>query len=326
MPHSALPPAQKINVGEVNLSVHLAGPEDGVPVLLMHGWPELASSWAQQIEDLSKAGYRVIAADNRGFGASDIPHEIEAYGVDRLVGDFTGLLDALGIEKAVWIGHDWGGILMWHAACLVPDRFLGAAGVNTPHLPRGALPPTEVFKQMAGDDHYIVAMQDEAFDDFYVGQEEAFFDFVFAGPPPSADLDKLPPSVTHLPKRFEKFLKGGGLKSEDDVVVPAEARAHYAEVYKHSGFRGGFNWYRNFDANWERLGGVDHRLSMPCLMVAAECDFMLPPKLSGWMPALCSDLEMNVIEEIGHWTMYEAGDELSRILLDWLGRRFPNTA
>ena len=112
MSHPPMPPAQRIDVGEVTLSVHLAGPEDGVPVLLMHGWPELALSWAQQIEDLAKAGYRVIAADNRGFGASDAPHPVEAYGVDHLVGDFTGLLDALGIEKAVWVGHDWGGILM----------------------------------------------------------------------------------------------------------------------------------------------------------------------------------------------------------------------
>ena len=73
MSHPPMPPAQRIDVGEVTLSVHLAGPEDGVPVLLMHGWPELALSWAQQIEDLAKAGYRVIAADNRGFGASDAP-------------------------------------------------------------------------------------------------------------------------------------------------------------------------------------------------------------------------------------------------------------
>ncbi len=324
MSHPPMPPAQRIDVGEVTLSVHLAGPDDGVPVLLMHGWPELALSWAQQIEDLAKAGYRVIAADNRGFGASDAPHPVEAYGVDHLVGDFTGLLDALGIEKAVWVGHDWGGILMWHAACLVPERFLGAIGVNTPHLPRGSVPPTEVFRERGGEDHYIVAFQDEAMDEFFAGREEDFFAFSFTGPAPSADLDKLPDSITHLPKRFDNFVARGGLKSEDDCVVPPEVRKVYAETYARTGFRGGMNWYRNFDANWERLGGVDHRLSMPCQMISAECDYMLPPKLAGWMPMLCKDLDMNVIEDIGHWTQYEAPAELSELMLGWLQTRFPN--
>lgn len=322
MSHPPMPPARRVNVGEVTLSVHEAGPKDGLPVLLLHGWPELALSWAAQIEALAGAGYRVIAPDNRGFGASDAPHETSAYHVDRLTGDIAGLLDALGIKKAVIVGHDWGGILMWMAACLIPERFLGAVGVNTPHLPRGARPPTDVFRELGGDEHYIVRFQDEAADTLFAGRERDFFDFVFGAPPPSADLGKLPPSVSHLPKRFERFIERGGLKSEDDVVVPQAARAEYARIYAQSGFRGGLNWYRNFDANWQRMGGVDHRLSMPCLMISAECDFMLPPKLTAWMPALCKDLEMHVIPEIGHWTQYEAPDALNAYLIDWLGRRF----
>lgn len=318
-----MPEPVRIDCGEVCLSVHMAGPEDGLPVLLLHGWPELALSWSKQIPILAEAGYRVIAPDNRGFGASDGPEEIAAYGIDRLVGDISGLLDALKIEKALMIGHDWGGIVMWHAACLIPDRFLGAVGVCTPHLPRGAQPPTDVFRQMAGDEHYIVRMQDEALDEFWVGQEEDFFAFTFMPPPPSADFDRLPPSVSHLPRRFELWLKRGGLKSEDDCVMPADMRSIYAEAYKKTGFRTGFNWYRNMDANWERMGGVDHRLSLPCLMISAECDFMLPPTLTRFMPALCRDVEFNIIEEIGHWVQYEASDDLNAILLDWLGRRFP---
>lgn len=322
MTHPPMPPARRINAGEVTLSVHEAGPETGLPVLLLHGWPELAVSWAAQIEALANAGYRVIAPDNRGFGASDAPEAVEAYGIDNLVGDISGLLDALGIERAVMVGHDWGGILMWHAACLIPERFLGAVGVNTPHLPRGARPPLDVFREMGGEEHYIVRFQDETADTLFAGRERDFFDFVFGAPPPSADLAKLPPSITHLPARFERFVARGGLKSEDDVVVPGDARIHYADTYARTGFRGGINWYRNFDANWERMGGVDHRLSMPCLMISAECDFMLPPKLTAWMPALCSDLEMHVIEGIGHWTQYEDPDALNAHLIDWLERRF----
>lgn len=319
--HPPMPPARRIDVGEVTLSVHEAGPKDGPPVLLLHGWPELALSWAQQIKDLSEAGYRVIAPDNRGFGASDAPHAVEAYHVDRLIADLEGLLDALEIEKAIFVGHDWGGILMWHAATLIPHRFVAAVGVNTPHLPRGAVPPTEVFRERGGEEHYIVRFQDEAADRLFEGREEDFFAFSFGAPVAPADVDKLPASITHLPERFEKFVARGGLKSEHECVVPPEIRSQYAEIYARTGFRGGLNWYRNFDANWERLGGVDHRLSMPCLMIAAECDFMLPPKLAGWMPMLCKDFTLHVIEGCGHWTQYEAPLELSAVLLAWLEQR-----
>lgn len=320
--YPGLPEPVRVDVGEVSLSVHLLGPEDGVPVLLLHGWPELALSWAEPARTLAEAGYRVVVPDQRGFGASDAPAGTEAYGIDALVGDLTGLLDALGIEKAVWAGHDWGGIVMWHAACLVPERFLGAIGVNTPHLPRGAQPPTEVFRALAGEEHYIVRFQQPGVEDVFAGREDDFFAFIFGAPPPSGDLDKLPASITHLPKRFEAFVERGGLKSEDDAVVGSELRTVYADAYRRSGFSGGINWYRNLDANWARMGGVDHRLSLPCLMVSAECDFMLPPRLTAWMPALCSDLELEVIDEIGHWTQHEAPDQLSALMLSWLERRF----
>lgn len=323
MTYPDMPEPVRFDCGEVTLSVHLAGPEDGIPILLLHGWPDLALCWSDQIRVLAEAGYRVIAPDNRGFGASDAPTDIDAYAIDHLVGDLSRLLDALKIDQALMVGHDWGGILMWHAACLIPERFMGAVGVCTPHLPRGAQPPIEVFRQMAGDEHYIVRMQDEALDDFWVGQEEDFFAFTFMPPPPAADLEKLPASVTHLPKRFTKWTKRGGLKSEDDCVMPADRRQVYADAFARTGFRTGFNWYRNMDANWERMGGVDHRLSIPCLMISAECDFMLPPKLTRFMPALCKDVEFDILEETGHWVHYEAGEELNRILLDWLGRRFP---
>ena len=323
MTFPALPPARRIDVGEVALSIHEAGPADGTPVLLLHGWPELALSWAVQIEALASAGYRVLAPDNRGFGASDAPEGVASYGIDRLIGDVTGLLDALCIDRAVIVGHDWGGIVMWHAACLVPERLLAAVGVNTPHLPRGAQAPTETFKALGGSEHYIACFQEEGAEALFEGREDDFFAFVFGAPPPSADLDKLPGSITHLPKRFERFVERGGLRSEDDCVVAPELRARYANAYRRSGFRGGLNWYRNFDANWTRMAGVDHRLSMPVLMIAAECDVMLPPKLTGWMPALCSDLEIHIIEGVGHWTQHEAPEELNDLMLDWLTRRFP---
>ncbi len=314
------PAPTRIKTNGIELSVHLAGPEDGQPLLLAHGWPELAYSWKNQIGVLADAGYRVIVPDLRGFGGSDCPTDKASYTMDTLVADLTGLLDALGHETAVFVGHDWGGIIIWHAAMLAKARVVGAIGVNTPHLPRGSEPPTQAFREMGGADHYILRFQEPGYaEKIFTGREDDFFAFMMGKPPAADRLDGLYPHITHIPKMFERFTG----RDEADIVVGPEDRAYYVEAYRKSGFYGGINLYRNFDANWERMGGVDHRLAMPCLMVSADADFMLPPKLAGWMPALCKDVEFNVIEGCGHWTMWEHPEQLNAIMLDWLQRRFP---
>jgi len=314
------PAPTRIETNGVTLSVHLAGPEDGRPLLLAHGWPELAYSWKNQIKPLADAGYRVIVPDLRGFGASDCPTNVASYTMDEMVADLTGLLDALGHETVVFIGHDWGGIIIWHAAMLARDRVAGAVGVNTPHLPRGSEPPTAAFLAMGGPDHYILKFQEPGYAEaIFTGREDDFFAFMMGKPPRADDLDGLFPGITHIPKQFQAFTG----RPEDRMVVGPDDRAYYAEAYRRSGYDGGINLYRNFDANWERMGGVDHRLSIPCLMISADADFMLPPKLAAWMPALCSDLEHHTLEGCGHWTMWEQPDALNARLLDWLRRRFP---
>jgi pimeloyl-ACP methyl ester carboxylesterase len=314
------PAPTRIEVNGIELSVHLAGPENGQPLLLAHGWPELAYSWKNQIHVLAEAGYRVIAADLRGYGASDCPAGVENYTVDVMVADFTGLLDALGHETAVFVGHDWGGILAWHAAMLAKNRVAGVIGVNTPHLPRPSIPPTETFKEIGGEDHYILRFQEAGYaESRFEGREDDFFAFVFGAPPAPGQLDRLFPDATHIPKQFGNFTG----RDEDRIVVSAADRKVYADAYRKSGFETGINLYRNFDANWQRMGGVDHRLKLPCLMVAADSDFMLPPKLSAWMPALCSDVDINILEHCGHWTMWEQPDQLNALMLEWLERRFP---
>ncbi|MFY0639245.1 alpha/beta fold hydrolase [Maricaulis maris] len=314
------PTPQRIATNGIEISVHLAGPETGQPLLLVHGWPELAYSWKNQISVLAGAGYRVIAPDLRGFGGSDCPGGVDAYDIDTMIADLTGLLDALGHDKAVWVGHDWGGIITWHAAMLAADRFDGVIGVNTPHLPRGAQAPTEAFREIGGEDHYILRFQAPGYaESVFEGKEDEFFAFIFGSPPKIGKLEDYFPDITHIPAQFESF----NGRPEKRIVVKPEDRAVYAEAYRKTGFGPGINLYRNFDANWQRMGGVDHRLSLPCLMISAELDFMLPPKLAGWMPALCKDSEFAVIEGCGHWTMWEAPDELNAYLLDWLERRFP---
>ena len=124
----------------IALSVHQAGPDDGVPVVLCHGFPELAYSWRHQVRALSEAGFYAIAPDMRGYGASDSPEGIASFDLEHLTSDLAGLLDALEIERAVFAGHDWGGFVAWGMPIAYPERTAGVIGVNTPYVP---FPDTE---------------------------------------------------------------------------------------------------------------------------------------------------------------------------------------
>lgn len=311
------PAAQRLQTNGITLSVHIAGPENGLPVLLLHGWPELARSWINQIGPLSKAGFRVIAPDMRGFGASDATREISAYGIDTLVADMTGLLDTLKIERAVWVGHDWGGFVVWPAALLVPERVAGVVGVNTPHFPLPTSSPVSQLRAFAGDDHYIVRFQEEGLaESLLEGNEDRFFEFTFAKPPKRLPT-KISPDITHLLRRFSAFTG----RAEDDIAIPKAERALYVQAYKASGFRGGINYYRNLDANWAHMKNVDQTVRQPSLMIGAALDPFLPPAFMDGMEKRVPDLTKHVIKNCGHWTQWEAPDELSATMINWLQQR-----
>src|SRR5689334_22353153 len=95
---------------------------DGPGVVLCHGFPEIGYSWRHQLPALARAGFRAIAPDQRGYGGTDRPPAVGDYDIHHLTGDLVGLLDALGIERAVFVGHDWGGIVVWHMPLLHPTR------------------------------------------------------------------------------------------------------------------------------------------------------------------------------------------------------------
>ena len=316
---SDFPPAQRIRTNGIALSVHQAGPRDGLPVLLLHGWPELARSWKNQIGPLAAAGCRVIAPDMRGFGASDAPEDVAAYGIDTLIADMTGLLDALGHEQAVWAGHDWGGLIVWPAAVLVPERVAGVIGVNTPHLPRPPASPLDLLVQRFGEDHYFNRFQPEGLaESMLEGREDDFFAFIFTRLP--ARLARAAQAeITHLLKLFAAF--DPAAVQERHIAVPAHERARYAAAYRRSGFRGGINYYRNVTANWRRMAGVDLTVRQPALMIGAELDPFLPPVFMDGMEERVPDLQKHVIRGCGHWTQWEAPEALAALMTAWLRAR-----
>src|SRR6266536_2567931 len=127
---------------------------------MCHGFPESWYSWRHQFGVLAEAGFHVVAPDMRGYGQTDRPEEIEKYTILHLVGDMVGLLDALGVESAVIVGHDWGAPVAWHSALLRPDRFRGVIGLSVPFRPRGQARPTTMMPQNDEAVFYQLYFQD----------------------------------------------------------------------------------------------------------------------------------------------------------------------
>ncbi len=127
--------------------------------MFSHGFPELAYSWRNQIPALAAAGFHVLVPDQRGYGASDKPAAVDDYDIVHLTGDLVGVLDAFDVDKAVFVGHDWGGFIVWQMPFLHPERVAGVVGVNTPHVPRMPMPPVDLFRKAMGENFYIVWFQ-----------------------------------------------------------------------------------------------------------------------------------------------------------------------
>lgn len=294
----------------------------GPAVVLCHGFPELAYSWRHQVPALAAAGFRVLAPDQRGYGGTDRPDDVAAYDIHHLTADLTGLLDACGIARAVFVGHDWGGLVTWMMPLLHPDRTAGVVGVNTPYLPRAPMPPLAMLRAAFGEHHYIVHFQQPGVADAALAADvpRVFTRLVRRGVPPE--------EVAAVLARWGRMRTLVEVVQGDDVLgeplLSPEELAVYVEAFTRTGFTGGIDWYRNLDRNWETTAALDGaRIGVPSLMVTAEWDVALPPALAEPMRALVDDLEIHPIPRCGHWTPQEQPDALNAVLVDWLRRRFP---
>jgi len=308
----------------IALSVHDAG--SGPAVVLCHGFPELAYSWRHQLDALVAAGFRVIVPDQRGYGGSDRPEPIRAYDVHHLTSDLAGILDVLGIERAVFAGHDWGGFVVWAMPVLQPERVAGVIGVNTPYLPRTPIPPLALFRALVNDRserHYIAWFQEPGVAEGVLDtRARLVFEKLMRRGVDEATLQKRMLADPEGPD-MNPFRRLEAVETLGEELLTREELDTYAATFARTGFRGGINWYRNFDRNWETAPEVGvAKVERPCLMVTAAWDWALRPELAAGMPALCPDLETQGIARCGHWTQQEKPDELNAILVDWLVRRF----
>lgn len=318
----AFPEARIVTTNGIDMAVYEAGPKDGFPVVLCHGFPELAYSWRYQLPALADAGFRVIVPDQRGYGGTSRPANIEDYDMPHLTGDLAGLLDSIGVKKAVFCGHDWGGLVVWQMPLYHPNRVAGVIGVNTPFLARPPIDPILGMRAMFGENMYIVFFQKPGIADALLAADvgKTFRFFLRKNVMTAAEFAKRPKEernleLVHALQSDETHWTGEALTSPGELQV-------FVDTYKRTGFTGGINWYRNLSRNWRLSGMMEQKVRVPGLMIMAEDDVVLSPSMADGMERFVPDLERILIKHCGHWTQQEHPDETNNAMIDWLKRRF----
>ena len=318
-PTASFPEPRFVDVGDVELAVYESG--SGRPVILVHGFPELAFSWRHQLPALADAGYRAIAPDMRGYGRSGKPPSVGDYTVQKLIGDLTGLMRALDIESAVIAGHDWGALVAWQMALLEPGRMDGLIALNIPFFKRPPINPVTLMRLKLGRDFYIVNFQDsDEADRRFAEDPERFIDVMMR----KRRIDRSRRSDRRGRQKPLSLLEMIGRDEPGGEVLlePWELR-YYADAFAAGGFTGPINWYRNFRQNWKSTRGVDQTVRVPTLFVGATDDAIISPKQIDAMRPCVEDLEIKMIDDCGHWTQQEQPERLNDIMLEWLARRYP---
>ncbi|MEV3861200.1 alpha/beta hydrolase [Streptomyces sp. NPDC050095] len=296
-------PSRDVATNGITLRVVEHGPQDGPLVVLCHGFPELAFSWRHQIGALADAGYRVLAPDMRGYGGSSRPEDVTEYDAPTLCADLAGLLDDVGADDAVFIGHDWGASVVWHMAWLHPERVRAVVGMSVPVTPRSPVAPLPVLRKRLGDDFYMVWFQEPGV------AERAL----------SRDVRR-----TLVAREVWSAAWAERAEAEEELRPPrwmGEAElAHYVETFERTGFTGGLNYYRNLDRTWERTAELAGRtIDCPALFVTGSKDPVARFMPDDRLEATLTDLRGRVVlDGAGHWIQQERPAEVNAAVLKFL--------
>jgi pimeloyl-ACP methyl ester carboxylesterase len=294
------------------IRMHIAEQGRGPAVLLCHGFPECWYSWRHQLAALAAAGFHAVAPDMRGYGQTDAPPEIERYTLLHLVGDMVGLLDALGVERAVIAGHDWGAVVVWFAARLRPDRFRAVIALSVPFHARGMVRPTTIMPQTDDAVWYQLYFQEPGVRTvFRAGRISISGD----APPGMRPFGMVPRRGSPFRWNAEPPPLPAWL-SEADVD-------YYTNEFTRTGFRGGLNWYRNIDRNWELLAPFDGLVKVPALYITGDRDPVI--KFPGMdrhiadMPKFVPHLRGSImLPGCGHITQEERPAEVNAAMIEFL--------
>jgi pimeloyl-ACP methyl ester carboxylesterase len=300
------------------IQMHVAEQGVGPTVVLCHGFPELWYSWRHQIGALADAGYHVVAPDQRGYGRTDRPEPIEAYDILHLTDDLLGLLDALGEDQAVFIGHDWGSPVVWNLALRAPERVRGVVGMSVPFLPRGDVDPISLFEALFGDNFfYMLYFQEPGVADADLGRDprDTLRRFMSAiSGEQSADAFRT------LPKQGTRLADWLPAPGSLPPWLNEEDLDYYAVEFGRTGFTGGLNWYRNMRRNWELTEDLaSTKVIAPALFIAGEQDPVVmmasPAGMDEWVPDLRGKV---MLPGTGHWTQQEQPAQVNAALVEFL--------
>ncbi|MEV0011084.1 alpha/beta hydrolase [Streptomyces sp. NPDC051840] len=303
--------------------LHMVEQGTGPLVLLVHGFPESWYSWRRQLPALAAAGYRAVAIDVRGYGRSSKPATTDAYRMLDLVEDNVAVVRALGEERAVIVGHDWGSNIAATSALLHPEVFRAVGLLSVPYAPPGGPRPTDVFGQIGGPEQefYVSYFQEPGRAEAEIEPDvrnwlAGFYAALSADTMPAAD-EPDPHFVARGGRLRDRFPVGPrpAWLSEQDLDV-------YAGEFERTGLTGALNRYRNMDRDWEDL--APHHgaaIEQPSLFIGGALDAS-----TTWMsdaidafPATLPRLSAaHLLEGCGHWIQQERPDEVNSLLTEWL--------
>lgn len=313
------------------INIHYVTQGEGPLVVFCHGWPESWYSWRHQLPAIAEAGYRVVAMSMRGYGKTDAPEDIGAYTISHNVGDVVGVVNSLGEDTAVVVGHDWGAPVAWYSALMRPDLFRAVGALSVPFMPPiGALPePMTVNDVMAmtageGRDYYRLYFQEP-------GKAEADLE---------ADLDRTIRGILYtvsgdavssgdLEIGWDGFFPKGEAFT-DQLIIPDELPqwlteddiGFYVDSFRERGLRGGFNWYRNINALPAALAPwVGTRITQPSLYMGGSTDLIAgntPENIETTRASMADLRHLEIIEGAGHWLQQEYPDEVNAALISFL--------
>jgi pimeloyl-ACP methyl ester carboxylesterase len=275
----------------IKLHVVLAGPKDGQPVILLHGFPEFWYGWRKQIPALAEAGYRVIVPDQRGYNLSDKPKTVRAYRMDMLVADILGLIDALGYQKASLAGHDWGAAVAWELAIRHPERVRRLGILNVPH------PAVMLNFLRRGDPEqlrrsgYIFAFQLPWLPEYFLRKNDW--------------------------REMVRALRGSGkihTFTDEDI-------AEYKQAWSQPGAVSAMiNWYRAAARHWPKMK-TDLCVKVPALMLWGMRDVALSHRMARLSMDYCTDGKLVFFEDATHWVQHEEAENVNQLLLEFLAEK-----
>jgi pimeloyl-ACP methyl ester carboxylesterase len=307
------PTERFVDANGVRLRVLEAGERGAPTVVLLHGFPELAYTWRHVLPALADAGYHVLAPDQRGYGGSTKPAAVDAYTVVELSADVMGLLDHIGAERAVLVGHDFGGVVAWGAPQLHPDRVAGVVGISFPPVPRPRIPTTAAFRRIFGNDFfYVLYFQEPGPADAELSRDPATTMRRIMAPLDPAGQLRAPASAGFLdwipePGHLPPWL------TDDEFD-------YYVRQFTEHGFTGPLNWYRCFDANWELTADPPApTITAPALFIGGSADPTLAYTPRDRVRELVTGDYRELMIDGGHWLPEERPAEVTAALLEFVG-------